>query len=429
MYYPPVVTLRDSARRALYTLAWLGAAWALIAMATGGVGWAIGPLRLSSRQPLRLALLGLLAVVVYLWRFARTEIDADGRWFDGGLRRVLVFLPALVVLTGGFVGIHYGSFAAAGSDSYGYVSQAALWLRGNLHIAQPIVQQMSWPNGEWMFAPLGYRPSSPDGTIVPTYAPGLPMLMVVFLALFGSNGPFYVVPVLGALALWLTYLLWMEVTGSRSVGTCAAILLLASLVFLAHLMLPMTDVPMTAGWALVCWLALKAPRPRSLAAGIATGAVLLIRPNLALLAGAPVIAWLWPPALTLWRASTTQGEAGPCESNWRAVSGGIFRFAAGLCPAVVVILALNARLYGSPLASGYGNLVGMYALGRAPQNLLAYGTWLIRSQTFLMGFALVPFFAASALRSEGGRASARGCFTALLALTLISYLVYDVFDV
>jgi hypothetical protein len=29
-----------------------------------------------------------------------------------------------------YVGIRYGSFAAAGSDSYGYVSQARLWIAG-----------------------------------------------------------------------------------------------------------------------------------------------------------------------------------------------------------------------------------------------------------------------------------------------------------
>src|SRR5439155_3148307 len=128
---------------------------------------------------------------------------------------------------GVFVGIFYGSFAAAGSDSYGYVSQASLWLSGNLHVRQPWVEQMSWPARDWSFAPLGYRPSSPDGTIVPTYSPGLPMVMAVFLRVFGANGPFYVVPVLGALALWVTYLLGVELTRSRTVGACAALLLLA----------------------------------------------------------------------------------------------------------------------------------------------------------------------------------------------------------
>ena len=81
------------------------------------------------------------------------------------------------------------------------------------------------------------------------------MLMAVFLGVFGENGPFYVVPVLGACTLWFTYLLGREATGSRTVGALAALLLLASPVFLTHLMVPMSDVPggcrMDAGRR--CW--------------------------------------------------------------------------------------------------------------------------------------------------------------------------------
>src|SRR5205085_1410392 len=102
--------------------------------------------------------------------------------------------------------------------SYGYVSQASLWLKGSLRIEQPWVQQFSWPEREWTFAPLGYRPLSMDGTIVPTYAAGLPILMAMFQAVFGPNGPFFVVPVLASLTLWLTFDLGRTVTGSRTVG-------------------------------------------------------------------------------------------------------------------------------------------------------------------------------------------------------------------
>ena len=37
-----------------------------------------------------------------------------------------------------YVGVHYGSFAAAGSDSYGYVSQARLWLNGTPRVAAAV---------------------------------------------------------------------------------------------------------------------------------------------------------------------------------------------------------------------------------------------------------------------------------------------------
>ena len=52
---------------------------------------------------------------------------------------------------------------------------------------------------------------------------------------------------------------------------------------------------------------------------------------------------------------------------------------------MVAVALINARLYGSPLQSGYGGLSGdMYELGRAPQNLRVYFTWLIQSQTVLV---------------------------------------------
>ena len=114
-----------------------------------------------------------------------------------------------------------------------------------------------WKNREWIFSPLGYRPFSPDGTIVPIYPAGLPMIMAAFLAVLGENGPFYVVPVLAGLTVWFTYVLGRDATGSRTVASLAAVLLLASPVFLAHIVVPMSDVPAAAGWTLVAVLALK----------------------------------------------------------------------------------------------------------------------------------------------------------------------------
>ncbi len=91
-----------------------------------------------------------------------------------------------------------------------------------------------------------------------------------------------------AFTLWFTYLLGKEATGSRAVAALAALLLLASPVFLTHVMVPMSDVPAAAGWTLVAVLVLK---QRPLAAGIVAGLTLLVRPNLILLALIPVFAW------------------------------------------------------------------------------------------------------------------------------------------
>ena len=406
-------------RRVLYVLACLLPVWAVVAFFTGGVGWMLGPVRISSRQPFRPLIIGLAIAGWYVWNYSRAERDADGRWLHRWAARTLPFAVPVVVLLGLYLGVHYGSFAAAGSDSYGYVSQARLWLSGIPRVEQPWVQDFSWPNREWIFSPLGYRPFSPDGTIVPTYSAGLPLMMAAFLAVLGGNGPFYVVPVLAALTLWFTYLLGRDATGSRTVGALATLLLLASPVFLTHVMVPMSDVPAAAGWTLAAVLVLK---QRTLAAGIVAGLTLLIRPNLILLALVPVFAW--------------QRRSEP-----------LIRYAMGMVPGLLAVMIINALLYGGPLTTGYGSLFELYALGSLPLNVRHYVVWIVQTQTPLMLLALVPLFVRDALnglprpfdklrvapsRVEGRAASrgvsSRACLAAIVGITFLSYVFYVPFN-
>ena len=387
-------------RRLLYVVGSLLPVWAVIAFFTGGVGWMLGPIRISSRQPARPLVIALAIAGWYVWKYSRAEREADGRWLhQWAVRALAVAVPVGVVLAF-YLGVHFGSFAAAGSDSYGYASQARLWLSGLPRVEQSWVQDFPWPNREWIFSPLGYRPFSPDGTIVPTYPPGLPMMMAVSLALLGENGPFYVVPVAGALLSWFTYLLGREATGSRTVGALAAIFLIASPVFLAHVLVPMSDVPAAAGWTLVAVLVLK---HRALAAGVVSGLTLLIRPNLVLLAGMPVFAW-------------------------RQRREPLILYAIGAVPGVVAILVINTLLYGAPLSSGYGSLFEPYAWTAPPQNLRNYVVWLVQTQTPLILLAIVPLFVKRALCNDDSHLSVRSCLGALVALTFLSYVFYATFD-
>src|SRR2546423_5717620 len=190
---PPSV-LGRLVRRFPYVIACVAPVWAVIAYATDGVTLHLGSLRLKATDPVRPLVFGVLAAAIYAWRFSREAraFNTDGRWLLTLLRRAALVAVPVIILLGCAIGIHYGSFTAGGSDSYGYVSQAILWLKGSLRIQQPWVQQFSWPEREVTFAPLRYRPFSPDGTIVPTYASGLPILMAIFLRLFGPNRPFYI---------------------------------------------------------------------------------------------------------------------------------------------------------------------------------------------------------------------------------------------
>jgi hypothetical protein len=327
--------------------------------------------------------------------------------------RVVRVLVAVLVVATLAIGLGLGTFVAGGADSYAYVSQAKLWSGGNLRITQPWVQRLSWPGKERPVAPLGYRLLSNDGTIVPTAPPGLPMLMAAFEWIFGANGPFIVIPVLGALAVWCTYLLGREASRSRIVGLTAAALLLTSPVFLSYLMQPLTDVAVAAGWTLVCLMAFRRV-PHGLLSGLAAGLSLLIRPNLLPLALVPSLAWAWP-------CLTGKG-------NWRNCLRDTAAFCVGLTPALIAIAAINDHLYGSPLASGYGSVGDLYSLKSAPTNLRHYSMWLMSAHTPLILLALWPIVSPTSLREDDDRSSARVGLTGLVALTFLSYIFYETFD-
>jgi len=404
----------EPVRRLTYFLASLLPGWAVIALVTDGLVVRAGPLRLSSTEPVRPLLVAAAATAVYLWRSTAAERRADGKWLGHLLETTARVSVPVVVVLGAVVGIAYGTFAAAGSDAYGYVSQAALWLRGDLRVEQPIVGDVSWPDAAWTFTPLGYRPISADVTIVPTYPSGLPMIMAVFQRILGADGPFFVVPVMAAIALYATYLLGRVATGSRTTGALAALLLLASPVFMAHAMVPMTDVPVAACWASVCALALRRP-PRPLLAGAIAGLSLLIRPNLILLCAAPVCAWVIPAAMS--------DKIGRDLAMRRVLA-----FAAGVAPAILTVATINYFVYGSPFESGYGGLGDVYGMTSVVENTRNYAIWLLQTQSVLVLLAIVPLFVPAALRPATAGVSPRACLFAMPALTLLSYVFYAAFD-
>ena len=62
--------------------------------------------------------------------------------------------------------------------------------------------------------------------MVPSYAPGLPLMMAAALV-FGACGPFLVVPLCAALVVWLAFLLGRR-TGGPWAGILAALLVATS---------------------------------------------------------------------------------------------------------------------------------------------------------------------------------------------------------
>jgi asparagine N-glycosylation enzyme membrane subunit Stt3 len=250
---------------------------ALISVFGSGIYWTTYGIRLSSQTLWRPATAAIALSVLWLRRSDLRQQHLANAWAQA-LRRstaVAIVLAALAVV----IGIRLTAFEVYGADTYGYVSEAQLWAGGNLIQHQPLSLDAPWPEPEWTFSPLGYRPGLQRGTIVPIYPTGLPLLMSGLLRLFGEDGPFFVVPILGGLAVFATFLLGRRVAGAAC-GLASAALLLTSPIFLYQLKEPMSDVPVTAWWLVAILLVSRATPTFFFAGGMATSAALLTRPNL-----------------------------------------------------------------------------------------------------------------------------------------------------
>ena len=299
-----------------------------------------------------------------------------------------------------YAGVHWGSTTAGGADSYGYVSEAGLFLNRQLTIQQDIMRQSPWPNAADTWAPLGYRASPRRAdAIVPLYAPGLPLLMAAAQTVGGFCAAFVIVPICGALTVWLTSVFGRQLFGSASIANAGAAMVAASPIFLYQLMNPMTDVPVTAAWTLSLVLAVAG---RAALAGIAAGIALLIRPNLAAIA----------VALLLWIALTGRRP---------------LRFAFALAPFVGLLAAINGSLYESPLISGYGTLEELYAWSHAATNLRQFWTWTIDTQTPIVLLAATYLFAPRWFPASEVPHS-RALIVAVLSAVAVSYVFYQPFD-
>jgi hypothetical protein len=352
---------RATLARLLFALSLASGAAALMLAATGGFTVRPYGIRISAHGSLRPMLLALLLAALSLRclpHARQAQIVARGedllfRWLPAV---ALVASAAILAL-----GVTLGTRAAGGSDGYGYVSEAQLWLAGDLHVHQDFVADVPWPNAEWTFAPLGYRPA--DGhTLVPTYPPGAPLLMALLTTAFGRCGPYLLNPICGALLVLLAYALGVRVSG-RVTGAMAALSVASSPTVLFMSMWPMSDVPAAAFWTLSLLLACGRTWRAAAAAGVATGVAVAIRPNLAPLACFPLLMLAWPL------------RRSPRQALWRGLT-----FGAACLPFVLFITWLNSDLYGSPLQSGYGEASSIFDSRNTLANLVRYPRWLWETQ-------------------------------------------------
>lgn len=302
----------------------------------------------------------------------------------------------IIGLISGAIAVTFSTRSAAGADASGYLSQADGWLHSvpPLHVevnVQESIETASALDG-WITTPLGWRPS-PDycdsciGVQVPTYAPGLPLLMAIPHAIAGIDGAVAVVIASAVIAVIATGLIASQLGGSIA-GIIAAALIGFTPVFLHQSIQPMSDVPVTAAWMVTFALAY---RKRSFWSGLACALAVLIRPNLAPLAIVPLL-----------------------------IAPKKMMFAIPVAIAGVVLAVLQSFWYGSPLQSGYGATEQLFAMSNIIPNIGRYSRWwLATAPAMLLGvFGIVRL-----------RANRFAQALAIFAVLVIgAYLIYAVFD-
>jgi hypothetical protein len=353
------------AQRVLICLAVIAFTWAAAVALTGGfrVDWTI--VRFSSRDWSRPALAGIALVAAYLIKYRPSAVAQ--------LRPDIVAVACAVVAF--VVGVGWGTFLGSGPDASGYVSQAEMWSRGELTIrAADWAPGAPWANAMWSSAPVGWRgwrdESMSSSALVPIYSPGFPLMMAVFQKVGGRDAVFYVVPLLGALAVWSTFLLGRQIAGPWA-GALAAVFLVSSPPFLWFVIQPMSDVAVTAWWTVALLFAWRRTKTSAVLAGAASAAAIVVRPNLA------------PLAIIVGLVAAIDG---------RFELRRLLLVLAAAAPGALVVAALNWYWHGSLLRSGYGTVGQLYSTDYMWLNLPRYFTWLVDCQTPLVfaGFA-TPF--------------------------------------
>lgn len=234
--------------------------------------------------------------------------------------------------------------------------------------------------GEMVFQPLGFR-IQPDGNrMVPTYPTGLPLHLLVGSRLVGWHNAAIAVNLLTALASG--GLLWAlaRQLGLSSIWAGAGVLLLwLCPLFLFSALQPMSD-PLALSWSLAtlyCALRARNGWPWALACGAALGIAVLVRPTNALLV-VPVFVALG----FQWRRYLAVGLGG--------------------LPGAAAFAFYNWRVYGSPIATGYGDVSSAFSREFLVHNLAHFAKWIPALLSPLIIVALAaPFFPAARQRGYG----------------------------
>lgn len=351
--------------------------WTIALVAFGGFELELMGQRVRSNDPFRTLLIATAGLTIFI---AAGGTTAWRRWCAFASRVDERLLVAGLALATVILGVKYSTTAAAGADAYGYVSQADLWIRRELRVPQPWVTELPWPSRGWSSSPLGYKPLEQRGqwAIVPTYSPGLPLLMAGAKVVAGHAAMFWIVPLCGAALVLGTYGIGCRLGSSRA-GLVGAWLTATSPPFVYTLIQPWSDVPASAAWAVAFYFLFGRTPWTAAASGLSAATAILIRPNLV---WASAILCLWF-GVRLWR----DGSA----NRWRVFVEAVM-FSITVSVGIGAIAAIYQHLYGSPFESGYGRFSDNFQLARVSVNLRNYVAWLFDSRTAVAIPGIVALF-------------------------------------
>jgi hypothetical protein len=420
---PGRATIRHAAGRLLVFIAAIAAAFSAVTLISGGFVLRAGSFFLSSRDPVRPLLVAAALFVAARLLLSSTEFRAAAQVITGDRSRLATRIAGAAAAGALVFSIAWTSRAAGGSDSSCYVLQAEAFAQGRVTLSNGAAPALpDAPSAA--FAPTGFVPSrSRPSEAVPICGPGLALLMAGAFVIH-RDAVFLVVPLFAGLLVWLTFVFGRQVD-DQVTGAAAAVLAACSPIFLYQAVQPMTDVPAAALWLAALTLASGARRRDTIAAGVCASLTILIRPNMALL--------LIPLVFLLFRlkpdtsssaefrlkaettestaeSETTRSREDADTTRSRAEAPHInpvvsaFRrnllFVAAMVPGVVLLLALNAARYGSPLASGYGDTGTLFSAAHLAPNAARYSRWLLETHT---PFVLLALAAPWVIPRAGGR--------------------------
>lgn len=296
-----------------------------------------------------------------------------------GLPRAAILLLTLCCLGYAAFLARYSASIAAGADSSGYFNSARLLGEGRL--AAPLRMPAHHRHIEFglmAFQPLGFIMNEHEPHMAPIYPTGLPLHLLVASWFAGWRHAATVVNILAALGTGLV--LWglarrLDLTPGWA-ATAVALLWFCPLSLFASIQ-PMSD-ELTLFWTLAALAAALRSREHwrwSLLAGVATSLAVLVRPTNTLL--------LVPVALAIgWEL----------RRYLLLVLGGL--------PGGAFFCYYNWKVYGSPLATGYGDVSTAFSTGFVPHNLAHFARWVPALLSPLVCAALAAPFVRAARRRE-----------------------------